>query len=382
MRILLSLLLLPLLSHAYPDFISYGYRTCITCHYNGQGGGALNDYGRAVWASEITAKTFTGRTSDDELAERSGFLGKRELPWYIRPGLKYRGLYVVAPFGSSEQVERWIHMQGEANVAIHLDKRQEKVIVASYGYMPTPQRFSTSTEEKPENWLSREYYLRWQLEKKQYLYVGLMDKFYGIKHPDHTAFNRNLTRNSMNDQTHGVAYQYFADKYDFVGHLFLGNLSQEEELRQKGASFIYEYAVAKPFTVGATAQWLDNKFLDQKNVAFISRLSFEKGKSFLLELGLRDDLNKTSNDNTFGYYSYLQGVILIKRGYNLLTTYQSAKTELTSSSPIRHRITVGGLFFPYPKTEFRFEAVNSRTASPGNTSSDQWSVLGQVHFAL
>ncbi|MBC7464797.1 MAG: hypothetical protein H7256_02295, partial [Bdellovibrio sp.] len=51
MKLAFLILLLPFLANAYPDFISYGYRTCITCHYNGQGGGALNDYGRAVWAS-------------------------------------------------------------------------------------------------------------------------------------------------------------------------------------------------------------------------------------------------------------------------------------------------------------------------------------------
>jgi hypothetical protein len=28
---------------AYPDFIGYGYSSCITCHYSGSGGGALND---------------------------------------------------------------------------------------------------------------------------------------------------------------------------------------------------------------------------------------------------------------------------------------------------------------------------------------------------
>ena len=59
-------------SFAYPDFISYGYKSCLTCHYNGQGSGALNDYGRALFASEFTARTFTSK-KPDQLADQSGF---------------------------------------------------------------------------------------------------------------------------------------------------------------------------------------------------------------------------------------------------------------------------------------------------------------------
>ena len=42
--------------HAYPEFIGYGYGSCLTCHYNGAGGGPLSDYGRSLFAVEIAAK--------------------------------------------------------------------------------------------------------------------------------------------------------------------------------------------------------------------------------------------------------------------------------------------------------------------------------------
>lgn len=381
-KIFFGLLLLPIFSWAYPDFISYGYRTCITCHYNGQGGGALNDYGRAVWSSELTSRALTGKRTADELGEESGFLGRTELPWYIRPGFKYRGLFLQTDFGSSKAVNRWINMQAEGNVAIHLDKRQEKVIVASFGYTPTPRRFSTSSEPVPPNWTSHEYFLRWQLEKKQYLYIGFMDKFYGIKHPDHTAFNRALIRNSQNDQTHGVAYQYLGEKYDITGHIFLGNLGQDKDLRQVGASTLYEYALEKTVTVGATAMLLNNDYLEQKTAALISRLSFSKGKSFISEIGLKDDKNKTAGTSTLGYYAWLQGFIGLDRGYNFLTGLQLYKAELNSTSAVQNRLSVGTLFFPYPRTECRIEIVNNRTSAPENSSPDQWSLQAQVHLAL
>lgn len=382
MKLSLLILFFPLLTWAYPDFISYGYRTCITCHYNGQGGGALNDYGRAVWASELTARTFTGKKTADELGEESGFLGKTELPWYIRPGIKYRGLFLQTDVGSSRAVNRWINMQADGNVAIHFDQRYEKVFVASYGYTPTPRRFATSTEPKPSNWKSYEYYLRWQLEKKQYLYVGFMDKFYGLKHPDHTAFNRALIRNAQNDQSHGIAYQYLGEKFDITGHLLLGNLGQDKDLRQVGFSSLFEYALEKSVTVGGSAMLLNNDYLEQKTMAVLTRLSFSKGKSFIAELGLKDDKVKTTGTSTLGYYGFLQGLIGIERGYNFLTTLQIYKAELNSSSAVQNRLSLGGLFFPYPKTEFRFEVVNNRTSAPENSSPDQWSLQAQVHLAL
>lgn len=382
MKLFVFIFLLPILGQAYPDFISYGYRTCITCHYNGQGGGALNDYGRAVWSSELTSRAFTGVKTSDELGDESGFLGKKELPWYVRPGFKYRGLFLRTDLGSSKAVDRWINMQADANVAIHLDKKYEKVLVATYGYTPTPRRFTTSNEPKPSNWTSHEYYFRWQVEKKQFLYVGFMDKFYGLKHPDHTAFNRALIRNSQDDQTHGIAYLYLAEKYDLTGHIFLGNLAQDKDLRQMGVSGIFEYALEKSITIGATAMILNNDYLEQKNIAFLSRLAFAKGKSFITEIGLKDDKNKTAGTSTLGYYGFMEGLVGIERGYNFLTTLQVYKAELNAGSPVQNRLSLGGLFFPYPKTEFRFEVINNRTSAPENSSPDQWNLQAQVHLAL
>ena len=167
-----------------------------------------------------------------------------------------------------------------------------------------------------------------------------------------------------------------------TGHLFLGNLGQDADLRQSGASGIYEYALEKNITVGGTAMFLTNNYLEQKNVAFISRLAFAKGKSFITEIGLKDDKNKSTGNSLLGYYSFMEGLINIERGYNFLTTLQLYKAEMTASSPVRNRLSLGGLFFPYPKTEFRFEIVNNRTSAPENSSPDQWNLQAQVHLAL
>ena len=58
---------------AYPDFISYGYNSCLNCHYNGMGGGPLTDYGRSLFATEITARTFVSNKTHTKVEiERIG----------------------------------------------------------------------------------------------------------------------------------------------------------------------------------------------------------------------------------------------------------------------------------------------------------------------
>ncbi|HRO68644.1 MAG TPA: hypothetical protein PL182_13815, partial [Pseudobdellovibrionaceae bacterium] len=103
MRFFLFLLLISLLpssAFAYPEFIGYGYNSCMACHYNGAGGAGLTDYGRALYASELAARPFWTKQSDDQLAEASNFFGKKQSPFWLKPGLKYRRLLNMTNPGS------------------------------------------------------------------------------------------------------------------------------------------------------------------------------------------------------------------------------------------------------------------------------------------
>ena len=80
---------------AYPDFIGYGYSSCITCHYSGSGGGALNDYGRALFATEIAARhAFPKSMEEEDIAAVSGFGWNKQMPWWFRPGLKLSLIHI------------------------------------------------------------------------------------------------------------------------------------------------------------------------------------------------------------------------------------------------------------------------------------------------
>src|SRR5689334_10807069 len=123
---------------AYPEFIGVGYTTCLTCHYNGHGNGPLNDYGRALFSAEIASQAMTGNQTEEELSNSSGVFGTTKLPWWLRPGAKMRALTMQTDPGGPAAKTRTILMQSDVNLALLLDKHQDKAIVASYGYAPVP----------------------------------------------------------------------------------------------------------------------------------------------------------------------------------------------------------------------------------------------------
>ena len=116
---------------AYPEFIGYKYSSCLTCHFNGNGNGPLNDYGRALWASEIAGRWLARGRSEEQLGRSSGFLGRKKMPWWLRPGIKARQLQLVQNPGGSNETSRSILMQAEANAAIFFKKDQFNQSISS-----------------------------------------------------------------------------------------------------------------------------------------------------------------------------------------------------------------------------------------------------------
>lgn len=369
---------------AYPDFISYGYKSCITCHFNGAGAGPLNDYGRALFASEITAADVG--VSDEQLSEESGFLGKTELPWWIRPGFKFRGMFLKNRLEDSKNsTNRFIPMQLSLNTAILLDQRADLMLMGSVDYVPTPSRFGDSTEKKPMSLVAKDYYVRWQAAKGYILYAGLTDKPFGIRHPDHTAFNRGVNGFGLNqnDQSHGLILQYNQDKIEAFANYFIGNLNQETPLRQQGFSITGEYALEKDITVGASILRSASQYLAVERTSVHSRVGFAKGKSVMAEIGVRTDKPKEVSDPApkYGAYTFIQSLIAFQRGYNILTSYQMYKDQLNDLGTTRNKLGLGMLMFPWKKTEFRVELINDRTVAEQNTLPDTWTAQAQVHVS-
>ncbi len=354
----------------------------MTCHYNGQGSGPLNDYGRALFSQEIASRSFySNKTTDEQLGESSGFFGKAQLPYWFRPGFKYRGLALQTDPGSSLSKNRFINMQAEANLAVSLDQDQKYVFVGSYGYVPTPQGQSSTSTNKPSNWLSREHYFRWQVSDQYFLFIGSMDKVYGIRIIDHTSYSRLYTGNAQNDQTHGVMIQRIRPENEITAHFFAGNLAQDSANRQKGLSIMYEKDLGEFHRIGGTGYYSSDDYVKWTRAEMHSKYGFGKGNSLLSEFGIiKNEVANTAA--TTGAYAMLEANALLTRGYNFVSQVDYINQTMSTATPDLIRWSTGLLMFPLPRFEFRTFIVNGRTVSDSGVSPDLWSLQAQLHLSL
>jgi len=364
-------------ANAYSNFIGYGYSSCLNCHFNASGGGPLKDYGRALAASEISGRLFGG--DDESLAADSGFLGATKLPMWWRPSLGYRGLYASQTMIQSQQ-NLYITMQGTMTNVIRFDAKDKIIVMADFGYAPTPQEAPKGDPSANKNWISREYYVKVELSKFSRIYAGFMDKIYGLRVPDHESFARKQTYNGENDQTHGIAFHYAKLPIEIGVNGFVGNLLQDPDIRQKGGGGTVEYEVAEKARVGLSAMFLQDNYVTVKEGGLISRLGVGTGSSIILENGLIDTTPLATGIDKLGFYSFTQSLLRVDRGFHLLTTLEYYTDNIRANSSRSMRFGPGIQYFPIQRLECRVDTTNVRSFDPDNVKRDDWSIFSQVHL--
>lgn len=376
---------LPSTASAYPDFISYGYSSCITCHYNGLGGGALNDYGRALFATEITARDIYPSTiEDEEIGAQSGFLGSKQMPWWIRPGLKYRGLWYQTNPGSQHSVDNFINMQQDVNINLFADKKQNLALITTYTYI---DKLAPEAKYTSWKWYIKESFLRWKWSNNLWIYLGQMDKAFGVRNIDHTGSNRVFRSNlggsilGQSDQSVGAIIHLTYPNWDLATNIFTGNIDEKEFEKQKGISIVGEYQVDEKVKIGSSLLQSENDITRWKLFALTARTSLTKGSSIIAEIGLKENTDKTNGTSQLGDYLWIESIISLRRGYNLVSVIESNKRDINSISVENMKLSLGTMIFPLPRTELRFMAVNNKNYEVGIGHSEAWSVQSQVHVS-
>jgi hypothetical protein len=372
---------------AYPEFIGYGYSTCITCHYNGNGGGPLSDYGRALWSSEIASRAlFPSNVTDERLAAASGFLGPVELPVWFRPHIKYRGLaYRMNPGSASTDSSHYYHMQADAGFTLQ-DSMSKYLATITWGRMVAPSEANLDTGLT--RFLAREYYARVEFVKTWWIYAGLIEKVFGIRNIDHTSYQRTYQGfNVVNDdpngvgESQGVILQKVEDKWEVSANYFFGNPYDDPIYRQRGFSMTSEFEIGENKRLGASIFSASSDVLKKQMAAVHYRQQIAKGSALMAEWGLIQD-QVPSASQSIGSYSLLQGLVSLSRGYNLKTTIERYNQTFSPNSPDQWKWSFGFLMFPLPRFEFRAEVVNFRQFTSQGSSDDSWALEGQVHVSL
>ncbi|GIL17955.1 MAG: hypothetical protein BroJett040_17060 [Oligoflexia bacterium] len=390
-NILASLLMFTFCSiaNAYPEFIAYGYTTCMTCHQNGSGNGPLNDYGRALWAGELSSRiVFPKKMTDEQVAATSGFFGSKELPYWIRPHIKYRGLNLRTNPGSGTQdTTKFYQMQAEAGLTTQADVDGKYAAVMTWANMSAPENYGKG-DQGFKRMLTKELYLRIEVMQNTWLYAGLMDRVYGLRTADHTSYQRSWqgfnTRTNTQDgiiQSTGVIAHRVEDNWEVALNLFNGNPHDDLAYRQKGASLFSEFTVGEYKRLGASVMSERSDVLKKDMMAIHYRQQAGKGGALLFEYGIVKD-TLTGADAKTGSYNLLEGFFPLIRGYNLKASVERYNKEFKASEPDYWKNSVGLFFFPLPRTEMRADLVNTRNFSNQTANEDGWSILGQIHASL
>lgn len=369
---------------AYPNFIGKGYHNCLTCHYNPFGNGPLNDYGRGVAASALAGRVFiSDSTSDEALSNHSGFLfNKAKKGSMFKPAFDYRGMTLRRGLETDETQESWINMQMDANLTVEFGQNQKYIATYTYSIVPSNSlpagKIEYGVKAGEDLVFSREHYVGYKFNPNLGVYLGKMDKVFGIRVPDHTAYSRLLTGNSQYGSTHGVVVHYGKEKFDLGGQFFIGDLEKESDYRSSGIASKFEYSFTDKIRLGVS--FLNEAFEETKNTAYsaIAKMGIGKGSSLMFEMG-RVATTPEAGDPVTQQYMFLQNHYYIFRGFYFLTTYEQRVPDTAGTTEI-HRFSPGFQYFPLQRLELRGDLTNSKEYSTGSAAKDTWEFLGQIHL--
>ncbi len=371
---LLGLYLQP--AQSYPNFIGYGYSSCLTCHWNPFGNGPLNPYGRALAANTISDRIFyDSKTTEDEISSWSGPFFNDPAKGTIRPSFDYRGLWLKRNHSEANAVAEFIHMQADANITANFGKNNEYITSVTMGWRdhrrPAPGQ---------EDWITREHYFGHRVSRGFGYYIGLQDKVFGIRHPDHQAYSRKETNLNQNDQSHGVVLHFLKKKFEFGLNGFVGNLLDDNQrIQQKGFSGMVEYSLGQKSVIGYSLLSSTSEAVDQYMNALHTRVGFGKGSSVMAEVGEVQRTGQELSKSRTSQYGFLQTHLLMRRGLFAITTMEYLKNDVeTDLSQVA--LTQGLQWFPIQRIELRTEIQNVRLLNPASVNDDFWSLLGQVHL--
>lgn len=372
--------LLSLRLHAYPNYITYGYQSCMSCHYNPHGNGPLTDYGRAVSSTKIASQYFLGENVDqEELANRSGFFEREYKQSWFRPAINYRGLFLSRNLGSSRQDNDWINMQANVSLVGKFLKRDKLIVALEVGYAPKPR--SRQGDEDIKEYRSREHYIGYRFNRNWGVYVGLMDKVFGLRIPDHIAYSRAITGLNQNDQTHGMVLHYSSPSVEFGIQPFVGNLVQDQELRQKGFTSMLELPAGDKGRWGASFLRSASEYVDTAMYSSHGRFGFGEASSVQLELGEVNRSQKKSNRKDKSRYLFTQTHLGVTHGFWGLLSLEGLQAD-TNNDSYNLRLGPGLQYFPYPKLELRSDVYWTKRLIHDAPNTDSWDFTAQVHFWL
>lgn len=379
-KILLLLSLLPTGALGYANFIGHGYTSCLNCHFNPFGGGQLNDYGRVVSATAISSGAlYPESVKEEQVAYMSGFLFRKPKQNFLRTQVNYRGFQLYRNPNGANEKKTWLTMQADVRATLKFGEGDKFIVSGDYGKTPTPLNGLSGKEY--ENYRSRSHYIGYRFKPTFGVYAGLMDKVFGLRVIEHTAYSRIATQTTMNDQTHGVAGHFLGKEWEGGAHIFAGNLAQDADIRMKGISTMVEKTIFDLHRVGFSLQSSRNTYFNLNAASVHGKFNLKEGSALLSEIG--QTVRKTDNgsEDRTSRYGLLQTYIRPWRGFYVFSNIEYLKNDISIDN-YTVRVGPGIQYFPIQRIELRADLYNIRNFTPDTSTIDSWMFLYQMHVWL
>lgn len=368
---------------SYPEFIGFGYRSCLICHESGSGGGALTDYARGVYASEIADNPFA--LDEEEVVRISNFLGGVEFPWWVRLGFKYRSLMLETDPGSSNSAKNYLNMQNDFNINFYANEEHTISFINTIGYLNNPFAIAPNKAINDNGRIfMKEYFIKYKLPNEFWLQAGFMDKVFGIKTVNHTSVNRAPLSLGQNDQVHALQLQWALKNEDLFLQYWLGNTHLSKSDQSAGGSIMFEQKWGAMHAYGVGVLQEKKESYQQSIFEIHNKMGFGKGNSLLMELGYKKAIlgSGVTAVNNSTQYLFTQGNLNLRRGLFFLSGIEYAKNDSSSTSLDSLKWDLGILAFPVQRMELRISGVNQKTYNATEAAKDTWIIQSQIHLSL
>lgn len=377
----------PLTGYSYPQYIGLQYTSCLTCHYNPNGNGPLNDYGRGVAATTISGRLLVSdQTTEEQLISRAAFPGiNPKTNSWLRPALMYRVLGIDRGAFSGDSEKNIYQMQLDANVVLKAGDRNQYVMSFTQGLRP--KSFADANNLREGRGYSREHYIGWRPTAKVGVYVGKMDKAFGIRIPDHNLSSRRINRVAQYDQVHGVLLHTVLESFEGSLHYFVGDQQRKDRVgranddRDKGFTGTFEVNVFERSRLGASYMSQETKTIRSSHIAVHDRIGFGKGHSVMAEIGQKSSETIANGTKIASRWGLLQTHLMMGRGFFVQGTLDYLRADIDTEDETV-KAGPGIQWFPRQKIELRLDLYNSRSFLENAAPKDTFEVLGQVHLWL
>jgi hypothetical protein len=233
-RVLIILLALVGVAHAYPQFQLSKDQTCAGCHLSPAGGGLLSENGLNV--AETTSQFGTAPEF---------FYGKIPAPTWLSLGGDLRG--AGGYFDSVEKTWETFPMQAE----VYANATFSSVSLHVTAGLRDPQYDNTAKTL----FASREHWVQWQQKPGEstglFVRAGRFMPVFGLRLAEHPEFTRRYGGSPLYGEAYGLAVEYIAEKWEVHATGFVHDPFLTDSIEKgNGAALYAETRIAEKTAIG------------------------------------------------------------------------------------------------------------------------------------